>query len=59
MFEDAITPDGLAVGAGDQRPRSTARAQGLVKGDNDPRSAAQAVEAVAKELHASGRSYYP
>ena len=33
--------------------------QGLVKGDADPRSAAQSVEAVAKELHASGRSYYP
>ncbi len=33
--------------------------QGLVKGEADPRSAGQAVEAVARELHATGRSYYP
>ena len=58
MFEDAITPmDWL------WEPEITAeidsQVQGLVKGDGDPGSAAQAVEAVAKELHASGRSYYP
>jgi ABC-type glycerol-3-phosphate transport system substrate-binding protein len=58
MFEDAITPmDWL------WEPEITAeidsQVQGLVKGDADPGSAAQSVEGVAKELHASGRSYYP
>ena len=58
LFEDAITPlDWL------WEPEITAeidsQVQGLVKGQGDPRSAAQAVEAVARELHASGRSYYP
>ncbi len=58
MFEDAITPlDWL------WEPEITAeidsQVQGLVKGATDPRSAAQAVEAVAQGLHASGRSYYP
>ena len=58
MFEDAITPlDWL------WEPEITAeidnQVQALVKGQTDPRSAAQAVEAVAQELHASGRSYYP
>ena len=58
MFENAITPlDWL------WEPEITAeidsQVQGLVKGATDPRSAAQAVEAVAQGLHASGRSYYP
>ena len=57
MFDDAITPlDWL------WEPEITAeidsQVQGLVKGDTDPRSAGQAVEAVARELHSSGRGYY-
>ena len=58
MFADAITPlDWL------WEPEITAeidsQVQGLVKGQADPRSAGQSVEAVARELHATGRSYYP
>ena len=33
--------------------------QALVKGDTDPASVGKAVEAVARDLRASGRSYYP
>ena len=57
MFENAITPlDWL------WEPEITAeidsQVQALVKGDTDARSAAQAVEAVAKDLRSTGRSYY-
>jgi ABC-type glycerol-3-phosphate transport system substrate-binding protein len=58
MFEDAITPmDWL------WEPEITAeidnQVQALVKGDTNPTSAANAVEAVAERLRSSGRSYYP
>ena len=58
MFEDAITPlDWL------WEPEITAeldsQVQALVRGDADPTSVGSAVEAVAQELRASGRSYYP
>jgi len=58
MFEDAITPlDWL------WEPEITAeldaQVQALVRGDADPASVGSAVEAVAQELRASGRSYYP
>jgi len=58
MFDDAITPlDWL------WEPEVTAeldsQVQALVSGDADPASVGNAVEAVAQELRASGRSYYP
>ena len=58
MFQDAITPlDWL------WEPEITAEIDSQVQapreGHADPASAAQAVEAVAQELRASGRSYYP
>ncbi len=58
MFDDAITPlDWL------WEPEITAeldsQVQGLVRGDTDPTTAAAAVVAVAEELRASGRGYYP
>jgi len=58
MFEDAITPlDWL------WEPEITAeldaQVQALVRGDADAASVGSAVEAVAQELRASGRSYYP
>jgi len=58
MFDDAITPlDWL------WEPEITAeldsQVQGLVRGDTDPATAAAAVVAVADDLRASGRSYYP
>ena len=58
MFEDAITPlDWL------WEPEITAeldvQVQALVRGDGDPASVGSAVEAVAQELRASGRSYHP
>ena len=58
MFDDAITPlDWL------WEPEITAeldsQVQALVRGDADPASVGSAVEAVAQELRASGRSYYP
>ena len=58
MFEDAITPlDWL------WEPEITAeldsQVQSLVKGDTDPEAAAKSVRAVAEELRAAGRSYYP
>jgi ABC-type glycerol-3-phosphate transport system substrate-binding protein len=58
MFDDAITPlDWI------WEPEITAeldgQVQGLVRGDTDPRAAGLAVEAVAAELRASGRSYFP
>jgi len=58
MFVDAITPlDWL------WEPEITAeldsQVQALVSGDADPASVGRAVEAVAQELRASGRSYYP
>ncbi len=58
MFDDAITPlDWI------WEPEITAeldsQVQGLVRGDTDPRAAGRAVEAVAAELRASGRSYFP
>ncbi len=57
MFENAITPlDWL------WEPEITAeidsQVQALVKGDTDARSAARAVEAVAKDLRSTGRGYY-
>ncbi len=58
MFDDAITPlDWL------WEPEITAeidvQVQGLVKGDTDGPAAGRAVQAVADELRASGRSYVP
>ena len=58
MFEDAITPmDWL------WEPEITAeidnQVQALVKGAADPASAASAIQSVAEQLRASGRSYYP
>ena len=58
MFDDAITPlDWI------WEPEITAeldsQVQGLVRGDTDPRAAGRAVQAVAAELRASGRSYHP
>ena len=57
MFDDAITPlDWL------WEPEITAeidsQVRRLVKGDTDPASAGSAVQAVAEELRATGRSYY-
>ncbi len=58
MFEDAITPldwlwePEIDAEIGDQ-------VQALVKGDTDPASVGTAIQAVAEELRASGRSYYP
>jgi multiple sugar transport system substrate-binding protein len=58
LFDDAIPPlDWL------WEPEITAeidsQVQALVKGTTDPRSAGDAVQAVAADLHSSGRSYYP
>jgi ABC-type glycerol-3-phosphate transport system substrate-binding protein len=58
MFDDAITPlDWI------WEPEITAeldsQVQGLVRGDTEPRAAGRAVQAVATELRASGRSYFP
>jgi raffinose/stachyose/melibiose transport system substrate-binding protein len=58
MFDDAITPlDWL------WEPEITAEldsgVQALVRGDADPAAVAAAVQAVADDLRASGRSYYP
>jgi ABC-type glycerol-3-phosphate transport system substrate-binding protein len=58
LFEDAISPiDWL------WEPEITAeidrQVQGLVAGTSDPAAAGRAVQAVADELRASGRSYYP
>jgi ABC-type glycerol-3-phosphate transport system substrate-binding protein len=58
LFDDAISPiDWL------WEPEITAeidsQVQALVKGGTDAASAARAVQAVASELRASGRSYYP
>jgi hypothetical protein len=58
MFDDAITPlDWL------WEPEITAeldsQVQALVRGDADPAAVGRATEAVAQELRASGRSYYP
>lgn len=58
MFDDAIMPlDWI------WEPEITAeldsQVQGLVRGDTEARTAGRAVEAVAAELRASGRSYYP
>jgi ABC-type glycerol-3-phosphate transport system substrate-binding protein len=57
LFDDAITPlDWL------WEPEITAeidsQVQALVKGDSDAAAAGKAVQAVAKEVRASGRSYY-
>ena len=57
-FDDAITPlDWL------WEPEITAEldshVQALVRGDADPAAVGSAVEAVAQELRAAGRSYYP
>lgn len=57
LFDDAISPlDWL------WEPEITAeidsQVQALVKGGTDPASAGRAVEAVASDLRASGRSYY-
>jgi ABC-type glycerol-3-phosphate transport system substrate-binding protein len=57
LFDDAISPiDWL------WEPEITAeidsQVQALVKGTTDAASAARAVQAVASELHTSGRSYY-
>jgi ABC-type glycerol-3-phosphate transport system substrate-binding protein len=58
MFDDAITPFDWIW-----EPEITAeldsQVQGLVRGDTDPRAAGRAVQAVAAELRASGRSYFP
>ena len=56
MFDDAIMPlDWI------WEPEITAeldsQVQGLVRGDTEPRAAGRAVQAVATELRASGRSY--
>ena len=58
MFEDAITPmDWL------WEPEITAemdnQVQALVKGAVDPGAAAATIQAVAKQLRSTGRSYYP
>jgi ABC-type glycerol-3-phosphate transport system substrate-binding protein len=58
MFDDAITPlDWL------WEPEITAEldsgVQGLIRGDTDAASVASAVQVVAEDLRASGRSYYP
>ena len=57
LFDDAISPiDWL------WEPEITAeidsQVQALVKGGNDAASAGRAVQAVASNLRASGRSYY-
>lgn len=57
LFDDAISPlDWL------WEPEITAeidsQVQALVKGTTDPSSAGHAVQAVAADLHSSGRSYY-
>ncbi len=58
MLEDGIMPlDWL------WEPEITAeidnQVQALVKGDTDPASAGEAIQAVVEELRSSGRSYYP
>ena len=58
MFEDAITSlDWLWEP--EVKDEIDSQVQALVKGATDPRSAGAAVESVAQELRASGRSYYP
>jgi arabinogalactan oligomer/maltooligosaccharide transport system substrate-binding protein len=58
MFADAITSLDWTW-----EPEITAeldsQVQALVKGDTDPAAAGAAVQAVAEELRAAGRSYYP
>ena len=58
MFADAITSLDWTW-----EPEITAeldsQVQALVKGDTDPAAAGRAVQAVAEELRATGRSYYP
>jgi hypothetical protein len=58
LFADAISPlDWL------WEPEVTAeidrQVQALVKGETEPVASARAVQAVADDLRASGRSYYP
>ena len=57
MFDDAITPLNW-LWEPEIEAEINNQVQALVKGDTDPASVGKAIEAVAAELHSSGRSYY-
>jgi arabinogalactan oligomer/maltooligosaccharide transport system substrate-binding protein len=57
MFDDAITPLNW-LWEPEIEAEINNQVQALVKGDTDPASVGKAIEAVAEELHSSGRSYY-
>jgi raffinose/stachyose/melibiose transport system substrate-binding protein len=58
MFENAITSlDWLWEP--EVKDEIDSQVQALVKGATDPRTAGAAIQAVAQQLRASGRSYYP
>ena len=58
MFDDAITSLNW-LWEPEIDAEMSDQIQALVKGDTDPGSVGQAIEAVAQELRSSGRSYYP
>jgi ABC-type glycerol-3-phosphate transport system substrate-binding protein len=58
MFDDAITSLNW-LWEPEIDAEVSNQVQALVKGDTDPGSVGQAIEAVAQELRSTGRSYYP